>query len=89
MAKPYDPQDRFYKKAKAEGLRARSAFEARLDGLVSSFLGTTARNIGALFEFAERYRCILFLDEFDAIAKARDDAQEVGENQHQNALHWT
>jgi hypothetical protein len=53
--------------------------EARLDGLVSSFLGTTARNIGALFEFADRYRCILFLDEFDAIAKARDDAQEVGE----------
>jgi hypothetical protein len=53
--------------------------EARLDGLVSSFLGTTARNIGALFEFADRYRCILFLDEFDAIAKARDDAHEVGE----------
>ena len=53
--------------------------EARLDGLVSSFLGTTARNIGALFEFADRYRCILFLDEFDAVAKARDDAQEVGE----------
>jgi ATPase family protein associated with various cellular activities (AAA) len=53
--------------------------EARLDGLVSSFLGTTARNIGALFEFVDRYRCVLFLDEFDAIAKARDDAQEVGE----------
>jgi MoxR-like ATPase len=53
--------------------------EARLDGLVSSFLGTTARNIGALFDFANRYRCVLFLDEFDAIAKARDDAQEVGE----------
>ena len=53
--------------------------EVRLDGLVSSFLGTTARNIGALFDFAERYRCILFLDEFDAIAKARDDSQEVGE----------
>jgi MoxR-like ATPase len=53
--------------------------EARLDGLVSSFLGTTGRNIGALFEFVDRYRCILFLDEFDAIAKARDDAQEVGE----------
>jgi len=53
--------------------------EARLDGLVSSFLGTTARNIGALFDFANRYRCALFLDEFDAIAKARDDAQEVGE----------
>lgn len=53
--------------------------EARLDGLVSSFLGTTARNIGALFDFANRYRCVLFLDEFDAIAKARDDAQEIGE----------
>ncbi len=53
--------------------------EARLDGLVSSFLGTTARNIGTLFDFANRYRCILFLDEFDAVAKARDDAQEVGE----------
>ena len=53
--------------------------EVRLDGLISSFLGTTARNIGALFDFADRYRCILFLDEFDALAKARDDSQEVGE----------
>jgi ATPase family associated with various cellular activities (AAA) len=53
--------------------------EARLDGLVSSFLGTTARNIGALFDFADRYQCVLFLDEFDAIAKARDDHHEVGE----------
>jgi hypothetical protein len=53
--------------------------EARLDGLMSSFLGTTARNIGSLFDFADRYRCVLFLDEFDAIAKARDDSQEVGE----------
>jgi len=53
--------------------------EVRLDGLMSSFLGTTARNIGALFDFANRYRCVLFLDEFDAVAKARDDIQEVGE----------
>jgi hypothetical protein len=53
--------------------------EARLDGLVSSFLGTTARNIGTLFDFADRYQCVLFLDEFDAIAKARDDTHEVGE----------
>jgi len=52
---------------------------ARLDGLVSSFLGTTSRNIGALFDFANRYRCLLLLDEFDAIAKVRDDPQEVGE----------
>lgn len=52
---------------------------ARIDGLVSSFLGTTARNIGTLFEFANRYRCILLLDEFDALAKMRDDPHEVGE----------
>jgi SpoVK/Ycf46/Vps4 family AAA+-type ATPase len=52
---------------------------AKLDGLVSSFLGTTARNIANLFDFANRYRCILLLDEFDALAKVRDDPQEVGE----------
>lgn len=51
----------------------------KLDGLVSSFLGTTARNIGNLFTFVNRYRCILLLDEFDAIAKVRDDPHEVGE----------
>lgn len=51
----------------------------RLDGLMSSFLGTTSRNIGNLFSFAAKYRCILLLDEFDAIAKLRNDSQEVGE----------
>jgi len=52
---------------------------ARLDGLISSFLGTTARNVGNLFSFANRYRCMLILDEFDAVAKIRDDPHEVGE----------
>ena len=52
---------------------------AQIDGLVSSFLGTTSRNIGNLFRFANRYRCLLLLDEFDAIAKVRDDPHEVGE----------
>jgi MoxR-like ATPase len=52
---------------------------ARLDGLISSFLGTTARNIGTLFDFVNRYSCVLLLDEFDALAKLRDDPQEVGE----------
>ena len=52
---------------------------AKIDGLVSSFLGTTARNIGNLFAFANRYRALLLLDEFDAVAKLRDDPQEVGE----------
>jgi hypothetical protein len=52
---------------------------ARLDSLVSSFLGTSGRNIGNLFAFANRYRCLFLLDEFDAIAKLRDDPHEVGE----------
>lgn len=52
---------------------------AKLDGLISSYLGTTARNISSLFKFANRYKCVLLLDEFDAIAKVRDDPQELGE----------
>jgi hypothetical protein len=53
--------------------------DAKIDGLISSFLGTTARNIANLFAFANRYNCVLLLDEFDALAKVRDDPQEVGE----------
>ncbi len=54
-------------------------YVARLDGLISSFLGSTSKNIRALFEFAATTPCILFLDEFDAIAKIRGDSQELGE----------
>lgn len=54
-------------------------YVARLDGLISSFLGSTSKNIRAIFEFVSRRPCVLFLDEFDAIAKLRDDAQELGE----------
>ena len=52
---------------------------ARLDATVSSLLGSTAKNIKKLFVYANDKPCILFLDEFDAIAKARDDAHELGE----------
>ena len=52
---------------------------ARLDSLISSYLGTTAKNIRTLFEFAQKTPCVVFLDEFDAIAKARDDNNELGE----------
>ncbi len=54
-------------------------YVARLDGLISSFLGSTSKNIRALFDFAAKTPCILFLDEFDAIAKLRGDTQELGE----------
>ncbi|MEZ4479899.1 MAG: AAA family ATPase [Dehalococcoidia bacterium] len=52
---------------------------ARLDGLVSSLLGSTAKNLRALFDFVDQTPCVLFLDEFDAVAKKRDDHQELGE----------
>lgn len=52
---------------------------ARLDTLISSLLGATAKNIHKIFEYAKRQPCVLFLDEFDAIAKARDDQHELGE----------
>lgn len=51
----------------------------RLDTVVSSLLGDTAKNIRALFEFAAHGPGFLFLDEIDAIAKRRDDARELGE----------
>lgn len=52
---------------------------ARLDSMVSSLLGSTAKNIKKVFSYANDKPCVLFLDEFDAIAKARDDSHELGE----------
>jgi SpoVK/Ycf46/Vps4 family AAA+-type ATPase len=51
----------------------------RLDGLISSLLGSTAKNIRKIFDFVVNRECILFLDEFDVIAKLRDDKNELGE----------
>jgi SpoVK/Ycf46/Vps4 family AAA+-type ATPase len=52
---------------------------ARMDGIISSYLGSTAKNLRLLFEHAMSRPCVLFLDEFDALAKMRDDAKELGE----------
>jgi SpoVK/Ycf46/Vps4 family AAA+-type ATPase len=52
---------------------------ARVDTLISSFLGSTSKNLRTLFDHAAGRRCVLFLDEFDALAKLRDDRQELGE----------
>jgi SpoVK/Ycf46/Vps4 family AAA+-type ATPase len=52
---------------------------ARSDSLISSYLGSTAKNLRRLFDHAASRPCILFLDEFDAIAKLRDDQHELGE----------
>jgi SpoVK/Ycf46/Vps4 family AAA+-type ATPase len=47
--------------------------------VMSSFLGKTGNNIRAVFEHAAQRPCVLLLDEFDAIAKRRDDESDVGE----------
>lgn len=51
----------------------------RLDGLVSSYLGQTSTNLRKVFDAVKNQRIVLFLDEFDAIAKKRDDSNELGE----------
>lgn len=50
-----------------------------LASVMSSLLGKTGSNIKAVIEHAKSLPCILFLDEFDAIAKKRDDEKDVGE----------
>lgn len=54
---------------------------SRSDALVSSLLGQTSRNIRSIFQFAESAPSVLLLDEFDALAKNRNDAREIGELQ--------
>jgi len=50
-----------------------------LGSVMSSFLGRTGANIKQVLEYAKELPCILLLDEFDAIAKRRDDQSEIGE----------
>lgn len=52
---------------------------ARIDALISSLLGQTATNLRRLFEYASRRPCVLFLDEFDALARSRTDVGEHNE----------
>lgn len=52
---------------------------ARADTLISSYLGSTSKNLRTLFDHVAHRNCILFLDELDAFAKLRDDQQELGE----------
>lgn len=50
-----------------------------LSAVMSSFLGRTGNNLRAVLDYARGVDCVLLLDEFDAIAKRRDDATEIGE----------
>jgi SpoVK/Ycf46/Vps4 family AAA+-type ATPase len=47
--------------------------------VMSSYLGKTGNNLKAVFDHAVSQPCVLLLDEFDAIAKRRDDDSDVGE----------
>lgn len=50
-----------------------------LSAVMSSFLGRTGANVRHVLDYAKDVACVLLIDEFDAIAKRRDDDQEVGE----------
>jgi SpoVK/Ycf46/Vps4 family AAA+-type ATPase len=54
-------------------------FVVKIDRLISSYLGETATNVRKIFEFARKQPCVLFLDEFDALARSRDDTSEHNE----------
>ncbi|MEI4271363.1 ATP-binding protein [Klenkia sp. LSe6-5] len=51
----------------------------RYEGLIGSFLGETASRLEALFDAVRVRPCVLFFDEFDAVAKERGDTHETGE----------
>jgi len=53
--------------------------KVRFEAIISSYLGESASNLTKLFEAISSYPCVLLLDEFDFIAKARGDKQDVGE----------
>ena len=50
-----------------------------LSAVMSSFLGRTGNNVRYVLDYAKSIKCILLLDEFDAVAKRRDDSTEIGE----------
>jgi len=51
----------------------------RYEEVIGSFLGETAARLAAVFAYARTRRCVLFFDEFDAVAKERGDEHETGE----------
>ncbi|MDA9408905.1 ATP-binding protein [Bradyrhizobium sp. CCBAU 45384] len=57
----------------------RPFYVVRLDSVITSLLGDTGKNIRSVFDFVPSKNAVLFLDEMDAIAKLRDDKNELGE----------
>ncbi|MBB5716985.1 SpoVK/Ycf46/Vps4 family AAA+-type ATPase [Sphingomonas aerophila] len=50
-----------------------------LASVMSSFLGKTGANLKNVLDYAKSQDCVLLLDEFDSVAKRRNDDSEVGE----------
>jgi ATPase family associated with various cellular activities (AAA) len=57
----------------------RPIFTLDLASVMNSFLGKTGSNLRTVIDHAKREPSVLLLDEFDALAKRRGDATEVGE----------
>lgn len=51
----------------------------RFDALIGSYLGQTAQNLRAIFEFIERTPSIVLMDEIDAISSLRGTSRDIGE----------
>lgn len=51
----------------------------RFDAIMSSYLGETASNIRKVFDFVNGDSYVVLFDEFDAIARSRNDQYEHGE----------
>lgn len=54
-------------------------FVVRYELLIGSYLGETAARLKRTLDYARTTPCVLFFDEFDAIAKERGDKHETGE----------
>ncbi len=51
----------------------------RYESVITSFLGETSARIGAMLDDVRTRHCVLFLDEFDTMAKERGDEHDTGE----------
>lgn len=50
-----------------------------LSSAISSYLGKTGQNLKKVLEYGKTNPSVLLLDEFDAVAKRRDDPSDLGE----------
>ncbi len=51
----------------------------RYETMIGSYLGETASRLRRVIDYVRTVPCVLFFDEFDAIAKERGDTNETGE----------